>query len=145
MYVSFPDLLKQPVLCSGWFCVRSSGEYFSAIAISSYFLIFLLRYFIIKDTNQDIKLLFSFDFRNTWISIPHRMKQFSMATFNVHMWCDANHMDNYERVRDLVKLWRIFSYIVYMFKVYKIFKKLMLAPIKIEQDLKKTTKLVFWN
>jgi len=27
-----------------------------------------------------------------------------VATFNVHMWCDANHMDNYERVRDLVKI-----------------------------------------
>ena len=24
------------------------------------------------------------------------MKQFSVATFNVHMWCDANHMDNYQ-------------------------------------------------
>ena len=43
------------------------------------------------------------------------MKQFSVATFNVHMWCDANHMDNYERVRDLVKVRRIVSYIIIFF------------------------------
>jgi hypothetical protein len=47
------------------------------------------------------------------------MKPFSVATFNVHMWCDANHTDNYEQVRDLVKVGRTVSFICYFFKAKK--------------------------
>jgi len=31
------------------------------------------------------------------------MKNFSVATFNVHSWCDANFSGNYDRVKKLVK------------------------------------------
>ena len=32
------------------------------------------------------------------------MKSFSVATFNVHSWCDANFSSNYDRVKELIKV-----------------------------------------
>ena len=32
------------------------------------------------------------------------MKNFSVATFNVHSWCDANFAGNFDRVKKLVKV-----------------------------------------
>ena len=32
------------------------------------------------------------------------MKNFSVATFNVHSWYDANFAGNYDRVKNLVKV-----------------------------------------
>ena len=31
-------------------------------------------------------------------------ERFSIATFNVHMWVDGDHVDNYDRILKLVKV-----------------------------------------
>ena len=36
--------------------------------------------------------------------MENALKQFSIATFNVHMWVDGDYEENYDRVIKLVKV-----------------------------------------